>query len=500
MPTNLPEIKQLLADWYLLALDNALFVGALVISVWVLVAILYNFKMLSLKKDLKKAQQQHLEMQDKLSAAEQQVRQDEEKIAANAEQMLKDKQFIEEIQEKLLERNQRVVQSIKATASKFDLNEQLVDSDKAMQDEFIWQQQDNIIQQLSDRLSAAQQENAQASEKDSLISNLQSSLDMQIKQFAQLEQAIEVQKHVQHEQQKEVQQQLNNTLEKHQLDFIQLIEAVQNRLVPVNVEAQITHTPEHIVQLQEPQQPENIVEQQIVEFNAVEQVSPVEPLTPEILDSVSELEEILEEKVKDEPGVTDSTEPLTEVEVKPVSEPDSLVQDLLNIAEPSFSMAADNEPQQGATESSVEMKSSLNVAGKFKGLLDKVKKPDTKSKAGNSAEAVVIDAVKTPETTEATGTTDKSAKITDKFRGLLGKAKKPNAETEIKPEIEPAQKIEMFTAEDTTVPEAEQQIETFVTEDFKEPDAEEIDVEPDYGSSNFKMPGALKKLFGKAKK
>lgn len=155
---------------------------------------------------------------------------------------------------------------------------------------------------------------------------------------------------------------------------------MQNRLVPVNVEAQITHTPEHIVQLQEPQQPENIVEQQIVEFNAVEQVSPVEPLTPEILDSVSELEEILEEKVKDEPGVTDSTEPLTEVEVKPVSEPDSLVQDLLNIAEPSFSMAADNEPQQGATESSVEMKSSLNVAGKFKGLLDKVKNRILKAK------------------------------------------------------------------------------------------------------------------------
>ncbi|SMG66346.1 hypothetical protein BMETH_563_2 [methanotrophic bacterial endosymbiont of Bathymodiolus sp.] len=46
---------------------------------------------------------------------------------------------------------------------------------------------------------------------------------------------------------------------------------------------------------------------------------------------------------------------------------------------------------------------------------------------------MVIDAVKTPETTEATGTTDKSAKITDKFRGLLGKAKKPSAETEIKP-------------------------------------------------------------------
>lgn len=53
----------------------------------------------------------------------------------------------------------------------------------------------------------------------------------------------------------------------------------------------------------------------------------------------------------------------------------------------------------------------------------------------------------------------------------------------------------MFTAEDTTVPEAEQQIETFVTEDFKEPDAEEIDVEPDYGSSNFKMPEHLKTVW-----
>ena len=140
MPTNLPEIKQLLANWYLLAVDNAVFVSALVLSVWVLVAILYNFKMLFLKRDLRKAQQQHLKMQDKLSAAEQQVHQDEEKIAADAEQMLKDKQFIEEIQEKLLERNQRVVESIKAIAKKFDLNEQLVDSDKALQNEFVWQQ------------------------------------------------------------------------------------------------------------------------------------------------------------------------------------------------------------------------------------------------------------------------------------------------------------------------------------------------------------------------
>ncbi|MEO1885896.1 MAG: hypothetical protein ABGX72_00765 [Methyloprofundus sp.] len=498
MPTNLPEIKQLLANWYLLAVDNAVFVGALVLSVWVLVAILYNFKMLSLKRDLKKAQQQHLKMQDKLSAAEQQVHQDEEKIAADAEQMLKDKQFIEEIQEKLLERNQRVVESIKAIAKKFDLNEQLIDSDKALQNEFVWQQQDNVIHQLIDRLSAAQQENSQASEKDSIISNLQSLLDMQIKQFVQLEQAIEVQKHDQHEQQKEVQQQLNNTLEKHQLDFIQLIETVQNRSAPVDVTAQITRSQEPIVQQQEPEQLENITEQQIVEFNAVEQVTPTnidgQQAAPEILDSVSALDGMLEQTVREESGITDSIEPLVEEHAEPVSEPDSLVQDLLNIAEPTFSTVAENEHQQGAKDSSVEKKSSLKVAGKIKGLLSKVKSPGAKSKTGNSAKAVAIDTVKTQETT------DKPAKVTDKFKGLLGKAKKTSAETEIKIDIEPAQKIEMFTAEDTTVSEAEQQIETFVTEGFNESGAEEIDVEPDYGSSIFKIPGALKKLLGKAKK
>ncbi|MBT3811457.1 MAG: hypothetical protein HON51_00510 [Gammaproteobacteria bacterium] len=501
MPTNLPEIKQLLANWYLLAVDNAVFVSALVLSVWVLVAILYNFKMLFLKRDLRKAQQQHLKMQDKLSAAEQQVHQDEEKIAADAEQMLKDKQFIEEIQEKLLERNQRVVESIKAIAKKFDLNEQLVDSDKALQNEFVWQQQDNVIHQLIDRLSAAQQENSQASEKDSIISNLQSLLDMQIKQFVQLEQAIEVQKH---EQQKEVQQQLNNTLEKHQLDFIQLIETVQNRSTLVDGTAQMTRSQEPIVQQQEPEQLENITEQQIVEFNAVQQISPVEQVTPtnidgqqaapEILDSVSALDGMLEQTVREESGITDSIEPLVEEHAEPVSKPDSLVQDLLNIAEPTFSTVAENEHQQGAKDSSVEKKSSLKVTGKIKGLLSKVKSPGSKSKTGNSAKAVAIDTVKTQETT------DKPAKVTDKFKGLLGKTKKTSAKTEIKIGIEPAQKIEMFTAEDTTVSEAEQQIETFVTEGFNESGAEEIDVEPDYGSSIFKMPGALKKLLGKAKK
>ncbi len=45
---------------------------------------------------------------------------------------------------------------------------------------------------------------------------------------------------------------------------------------------------------------------------------------------------MLEQTVREESGITDSIEPLVEEHAEPVSEPDSLVQDLLNIAEPTF--------------------------------------------------------------------------------------------------------------------------------------------------------------------
>lgn len=191
MPTNLPEIKQLIADWYALAIDNPLFVSAIVIAVWVLVALLYNIKILFLKKQQKIGEKLQLEVQTKLTAAEQKTQQQEETLASNAEQMQKDQQLIAEIQDKGAERKQIIIANIRALASKFDLSEQLVGADEDMRDEFIWQQQDNIIQQLGDRLSTALQESAQAGEKDTLISDLQNSLEQQIKQFAQLEQTIE---------------------------------------------------------------------------------------------------------------------------------------------------------------------------------------------------------------------------------------------------------------------------------------------------------------------
>lgn len=483
MPTNLPEIKQLIADWYALAIDNPLFVGAIVIAVWVLAALLYNVKILFLKKKQKAAEKLQLEVQDKLTAAEKKNQQQEETLASNAEQMQKDQQLIAEIQDKGAERKQIIIANIRALASKFDLSEQLVGADEDMRDEFIWQQQDNVIQQLGDRLSAALQESAQAGEKDTLISDLQNSLELQIKQFAQLEQTIEAQKLVQQEQQKEIQQQLSNTLEKHQLDFTQLINAVQNRTPSPEVEPQTGNISEEPAQA-EGQKTESIAEHQIVEFSAVDQVSTTDVDSQQEQTENPEPKNISEQPEPVEQDSANSIEPLLESEIEPVGEQDNLVQDLLNIAEPAFSTVPEEQAPQAETSTPDNAKSSLNVAGKFKSLLGKFKKTDTKAKAENSIETLASGEVN-----------EESAKPPGKFKSLLGKAKKSRAKTE------PEQKVATASTDVTKESEAEQQIETFIAEDYKEPeDIEEVHIEPDYGVSNFKMPGALKKLFGKAKK
>ncbi|WP_428354196.1 hypothetical protein [Methyloprofundus sp.] len=493
------EIKQFIADGSLLAMDNPLFVGALVLVVWFLAAVLYNLKMLGIKKQLKTAEQGHLEVKEKLSAAEKLAKQQEDKLTSDTEQMLKDKQFMTDTEDKISARNQAVVANIRAIATRFDLSEQLVDSEKTMKDEFIWQQQDNIIQQLGDRLNAAQQEIAQTGEKDSLITNLQNSLDMQTKQFAQLEQAIEVQKQEQQEHQKEVQQQLSNTLEKHQLDFTQLIETVQNKLPAIDNSQQDKQASEQTSQSQVSQsqvtKQEHIAEQQIVEFSAIEPVNDINAenettAIPEILESVAKLENILEqrEQNEDQDG-TSSTELPLDPEIDVDSEPNNLVQDLLNIAEPTFSTAIENEPRDTGNKVSEETKSSSNIASKFKNLLGKVKKSDATNKTESSPQTLTAD-----ELIVSNEIKSESTKVSGKFKSLLSKAKKTNTKTE------PEQQVDSFTVEDTNVPEVEQQIETFTSEHFKEPEVEEVPVETDYGTSNFKMPGALKKMFGKAKK
>jgi len=325
-----------------------------------------------------------------------------------------------------------------------------------------------------------QKEIAQVSQKDSVITSLQNSVEEQTKKFTQLEQAIEKQKLVQEQQQKEVQQQLCNTLEKHQLDFAQLINAVQKGNPLADEGVQEKNAPEELVQQEEPVQqqevkPEKNVESQHVELSTVESVGIMSfddiETTAEAAEPVSDVDNRIEQAVK--------AEAVTPVQTN------SEVQDLLDIAEPTFSTLEKNEFNQAAPVSEEVAPdysmSKKNVAGRFKSLLGKVKKPKAEvpkveqKNAVSTREDLNVTAAK--EATKGAGSTESDLNVSGKFKNLMGKVKKPKVEAE-----------------------AEQQIESFIADDLSVTEAEEIVAEPDYAASKIKVPGAFKKLFGKTKK
>lgn len=501
MPTNMLEIKQLFADWYLLALDNSLFVAVLVVVVWILAAVIYNFKILLLAKKLKAGEQAYIEIENKLVTTEQQVKQLEDKIALDVEQTEKGKQLVVELQDKLTQRKQIIISNIKSIAQKFDLSEQLAGSDKEMKEEFVWQQQDNIIQQLTDRLGVAQQQITQSGEKDALISHLQNSLDAHTEQFAQLGKAIAEQKQSQLQQQKELQQQLSESLEQLQQSVAQNMDIAQNQLQPPIENPQETNIPEETVLQSEPK-PEALLEQKIVGFseleNAITENAEAVEALPEVIETIEPAitqESVIEQEQKDEQ--------LVELEsVSPIRQ-DTNVHDLLNLAEPAFSTLTENELNQQEFGAETDVKTSVKpkqaIAGKFKNLLGKVKKTAAKEKPEQKIESLAAEDFKLPDPEKSAikaSDVDSKKEGVGKFKSLLGKVKKPKITSE------PEQKSEVFESVDLKTPatqevQLEQKIETFTSEEYKAPKEEEVHVEPDYGASKFKVPGVFKKLLGK---
>lgn len=490
MQSNLPEIKQLIADWYLLAQQNMLFVIALGIIIWILVAVLYNFKILLIKKKQKAENQLYLEVQSKLTDAENQIRQQQEQLATGAENQQKDQQLVAELKEKMLERNQAIVENIRTIAGQFDLNEQLAGSVNNMKEDFVWQQQDNIMQQLTGRLQLAQQENQalqlkyqqeidKLGEKDSVITNLQSALDQQTSQFAQLEQSIQAQKLEQQQLLIDLQQQLSNIVLQQQQVATEKTDRERHQVQEQSVatEEKVTPTVEESTQFQ-PQFAEES-EQKIVAFNEIDAT----PATP------TENSEAESEVLEPREQIT----PFSATEPKPEIQLNDDVQDLLNLTEPTFSSQLEKEDKsnqfdsQTETQNKAEPKSKLNFSGKFNNLLGKGKKTDSKAQLETKVQAA---------SEVNTADTESSSNAAGKFKNLLGKMKK--TETSVS---EPEKQVDT-TASTVEIPsqEPEQKIETFIAEDIQAEEAKEEHIEPDYGASNFKMPGALSKLFGKAKK
>lgn len=495
MPTNLSEIKQLFTDWVLLAEDNILFVIALVIITWLLVAILYSFKTLLLKNKHKAESIVFAEVQTKLSAAEQRNQQYQDQIKADSTQQKNDKQQLGELEEKVQGRNQAIVEKLRSIASQFEFSEQLVGSDHEMKDEFIWQQQDNIVQQLTDRLGVAQQEketlqvahqreNAKLNEQNSLVTNLQSSLDTQAKQFVQLEQLLETQQQSQRQQHLDIQQQLETALLKQKDET--------PKMSGVAIQPQSTVETQQEKNISAPIDPkeEALVTSQIVDFSNVDKVSAER--TAETLETIASEVEL--ENLHQAPSAVQVESATADSELQ-----DHDVQDLLNLAEPAFNTSVENEsqPSTHVSESSEESASaSRKGTGKFKSFLGKVKKTVSSKESTEKIETLTTDDLQISEPGE---TKEKVGRL----KSLLAKAKKTEEVL-----AEPEQKVAPLPSEDSIevdvpgVPEVqiEQQIESFSVEELQTSDADSEHIEPDYGKSNFKVPGVLNKLLGKLKK
>jgi len=240
MQPYLADIQKLFTDWYFLTLESPLYPATIAAIVWLLAAIVYNIKIAFINKKQNTLETSQTELQSKLEESEQQLTQKQAELTEQLTQLEEYQRLNTELETKNDEHNQHIIKTIKALAAKFDLNEQLIKSDKKIKDEFIWQQQDNIIEQLSERIIkeqhekndleiAHQQEIAQLSEKESVIDTLQASLELQSKQFTQIETVLAKQNTLLQQQKEESEQHLSHILEKHQIEVSKLINGLHKK-------------------------------------------------------------------------------------------------------------------------------------------------------------------------------------------------------------------------------------------------------------------------------
>lgn len=415
MQDYLPKIQALLSDWYLLTINNPLYAGALVLTVWLCLVFFYNIKILFLKKKQKLSEQGRIDLQSQLETTQQALKQSEEKLADSTQQAEQNTQAAADFVEQVKERNLAIVAAIRSLAAKFDLNEQLVGSDSDMKAEFIWQQQDNIVAQLAERLETAQQANNecetvhqqeidQLKEKEALINSLHATLDTQTKQFAQLEQALEVQKLRQQEQQNEAQQLLANTLEKHQLDFTRLLNDLKNQksvqtqsVKEVPVAESTKPEPVVVEELELVSEPEAPISEPIIQpVSPISTDIQVDTVTPEVIEPlVNEAPEVDIPAASPTPDKIDDQVPKTEpvAAPKPVSAPDIVQPDIVNIIRKETPVVDKMEPEEINYNAS-----SLHLGGAFKGLLGKItaKKKSKDKLAVELSEQVEKKAKKSP--------------------------------------------------------------------------------------------------------
>ncbi len=479
MPTNLPEITEMLATWSVLAADNILFVVAVVIVTWVLSSIINSFKVLALKKREKNTTNELEQLKEQLTSSQQQAQQNQDKAAESALSLEKSQLEAKQFKEQLAERHQTVITAIKAVAEKFDLSEQLVSGESDIKAEVIWQQQDNIVMQLTDKLERIQTENTSLqvkheqeiialSEKDNAIQGLESSLTAQTEQLTQLENTLHTQNTEFQAQQLQSQQVLTDILEKHQLESSRLMAEFQQQVMDNET---LRHEREEI-QLTENIKAATLIEEALTLKEAAADITPapVEIVAEKKDDVVTIDNKAMEAEETIPPVVEIKAEPEQEVVLvaEPVIEPEPKV-----IEQPSVGVVIE-EPSEVAAEPE-KSKSRFGGVTKMFAKADKATEIETTN---------IENEQQTSEVVEKKGS--------GKLKGFFGKNKATDTQPEViaEPSIKKEKKSKLkgfFNKKPTAAASQEVTIEPVV----------ELQASIEEAEPKQKKPSKLKGFFAK---
>ncbi|MGZ8190147.1 MAG: hypothetical protein ACXWTS_02845 [Methylococcaceae bacterium] len=271
MQPTLSTIQSILSDWYLLSINNPLYAAVVAIVVCLLTAMLYSIRIGSLKKKITAGEQVCTGLQNNLDSAQQKIlqmqeemQQIQEELTANKSQMEKYKREAENeaqralgYEKQIFERNKQIAGVIENLSTHFYFSERptLVTGD--IKAEGLWQQFDNVITQLTERLLSVQQtklelqqdfqvETAKRLEQEALMATLQTTIATQASQISGLEQAFEEQKSTLQLQLHEVQQTLSSTLENHQADLARITDLGQKALELVDTKQRLRQLTEQL--------------------------------------------------------------------------------------------------------------------------------------------------------------------------------------------------------------------------------------------------------------
>jgi hypothetical protein len=163
MENFLPLIQTTLTEWLQLTIDHPLYAAVLVITVWIVSALLYSIKIAGLTKKNTVSEQIKIVAETNLNKAQQQLQQAQDQLATDTEQQVQSQKLADTekqraliAEQQLIKRNQQIGAIIQNLASSFDIGQRPLPVTEDLKSDDLWQQHDKVIQQLIERLRIEQ--------------------------------------------------------------------------------------------------------------------------------------------------------------------------------------------------------------------------------------------------------------------------------------------------------------------------------------------------------